>query len=284
MAAQRGRRRAGSDLGPRILVAIPAIAFAVFIVLEGGEVFALGLLVLGVIALHELYTLMGRVQPAALAGFLTLAGLLAAALYGEPRHVVMVLVAAFPVTFFLALLRPRREHVSWAIAATLFGVLWIGLAMVHAVWLRELVEPVDAGEEIVVGTGLVIDTLVGTFVGDTFAYFGGRFYGRTPLAPLISPNKTLEGLVIGILGGTAAFWFAGLYQDWLSGPDALLIGAAVALAAPVGDLFESLVKRDLEVKDTGTLFGAHGGVLDRLDAAMFSIPVAYYAAVGLGYG
>ena len=284
MAAQRGRRRAGSDLGPRILVAIPAIAFAVFIVLEGGEVFALGLLVLGVIAMHELYTLMGRVQPAALAGFLTLAGLLAAALYGEPRHVVMVLVAAFPVTFFLALLRPRREHVSWAIAATLFGVLWIGLAMVHAVWLRELVEPVDAGEEIVVGTGLVIDTLVGTFVGDTFAYFGGRFYGRTPLAPLISPNKTLEGLVIGVLGGTAAFWFAGLYQDWLSGPDALLIGAAVALAAPVGDLFESLVKRDLEVKDTGTLFGAHGGVLDRLDAAMFSIPVAYYAAVGLGYG
>ena len=284
MAAQRGRRRAGSDLGPRILVAIPAIAFAVFIVLEGGEVFALGLLVLGVIALHELYTLMGRVQPAALAGFLTLAGLLAAALYGEPRHVVMVLVAAFPVTFFLALLRPRREHVSWAIAATLFGVLWIGLAMVHAVWLRELVEPVDAGEEIVVGTGLVIDTLVGTFVGDTFAYFGGRFYGRTPLAPLISPNKTLEGLVIGILGGTAAFWFAGLYQDWLSGPDALLIGAAGALAAPVGDLFESHVKRDLEVKDTGTLFGAHGGVLDRLDAAMFSIPVAYYAAVGLGYG
>jgi phosphatidate cytidylyltransferase len=284
VAAQRERRRTGSDLGPRILVAIPAIAFAVFIVVQGGEVFALGLLVLGVIALHELYTLMGRAQPAALAGFLTLAGLLAAALYGEPRHVVMVLVAAFPVTFFLALFRPRREHVSWAIAATLFGVLWIGLAMVHAVWLRELVEPGDAGEEIVVGTGLVIDTLIGTFVGDTFAYFGGRFYGRTPLAPLISPNKTLEGLVIGVLGGTAAFWFAGLYQDWLSGPDALLIGAAVALAAPVGDLFESLVKRDLEVKDTGTLFGAHGGVLDRLDAAMFSIPVAYYAAVGLGYG
>jgi phosphatidate cytidylyltransferase len=284
VAAQRERRRGRSDLGARILVAIPAIAFAVFIVVQGGEIFAVGLLVLGVIALHELYTLMGRVQPAALAGFLTLAALLAAALYGEPRHVVMVLVAAFPVTFFLALLRPRREHVSWAIAATLFGVLWIGLAMVHAVWLRELVEPGDAGEEIVVGTGLVIDTLVGTFVGDTFAYFGGRFYGRTPLAPMISPNKTLEGFILGVLGGTAAFWFAGLYQDWLSGPDALLIGAAVAIAAPVGDLFESLVKRDLEVKDTGTLFGPHGGVLDRLDAAMFSIPVAYYAAVGLGYG
>jgi phosphatidate cytidylyltransferase len=285
VVAEREReRRAGSDLGPRILVAVPAIAFAVFIVVQGGEIFALGLLALGVIALHELYTLMGRVQPAALAGFLTLAGLLAAALYGEPRHVVMVLVAAFPVTFVLALFRPRREHVSWAIAATLFGVLWIGLAMVHAIWLRDLVEPGRAGEEIVVGTGLVINTLIGTFVGDTFAYFGGRFYGRTPLAPLISPNKTLEGLAIGVVGGTAAFWFAGLYQDWLTGPDALLIGAMVALAAPVGDLFESLVKRDLEVKDTGKLFGPHGGVLDRLDACLFSIPVAYYAAVGLGYG
>jgi phosphatidate cytidylyltransferase len=277
-------RRAGSDLGARILVAIPAIAFALFIVVEGGLVFALGLFVLGVIALREIYTLMGRVQPAVLAGFVILAALLAAALYGEPRHLVMVLVAAFPVTFFFALLRPRRENVSWAIAATLFGVFWIGLAMAHAVWLRELVEPGSGGEEIVIGFGLVIDTLIGTFIGDTFAYFGGRFYGRTPLAPRISPNKTLEGLVIGIVGGTAAFWFAGLYQNWLSGPDALLIGAMVAIAAPVGDLFESLIKRDLEVKDTGTLFGAHGGVLDRLDAVLFTIVVGYYAAVGLGYG
>ena len=222
----------------------------------------------------ELYSLMGRVRPPALAGFITLAAMLAAALYGEPRHVIMVLAASFPLTFWLAVLRPRREHVSWAVAVTYLGVLWIGVVMVHAVWLRELPH----------GDGLVIDVLVATFLGDTFAYFGGRFYGRTPLAPLISPNKTLEGLAIGVVGGTAAFWFAGLYQDWLTGPDALLIGALVALSAPVGDLFESLIKRDLEVKDTGTLFGPHGGVLDRLDACFFSIPVAYYAAIGLGYG
>ncbi len=275
MAARREpRRRGGSDLGARLLVALPAIAFAIFIVTQGGEIFALGLLALGVIALGELYTLMGRVKPASLAGFLTLAALLAAALYGEPRHVVMVLAAGFPATFLLALGRPRREHVSWAIAATMFGVLWIGLAMVHAIWLRETPH----------GDGLVIDVLVGTFLGDTFAYFGGRFYGRTPLAPQISPNKTLEGLVAGFVGGTLAVWFAGLYQDWLTGPHALLLGAVVAFAAPIGDLFESMIKRDLEVKDTGRLFGAHGGVLDRLDAAFFSIPAAYYAAVALGYG
>jgi phosphatidate cytidylyltransferase len=273
MAASREGTRRRSDLGARVLIAIPAVAYAIFIVAEGGAVFALGIYVLGVIALGELYTLMGRVQPAALAGFLTLAGMIAAALYGEQRHVLFVLAAAFPVTFFLALFRPRREHVSWAIAATLFGVLWIGLAMVYAVLLRETPH----------GDGLVIDVLVATFVSDTFAYFGGRFYGRTAIAPLISPNKTLEGLVAGIAGGTLAFWFAGLYQDWLTGPHALLMGVIVAVAAPVGDLFESLIKRDLEVKDTGRFFGAHGGVLDRLDALLFTIVVGYFAALGLGY-
>jgi phosphatidate cytidylyltransferase len=271
---RRPEPRGASDLAARVIVAIPAIAFAIFIVWRGGEVFALALLVLGVIALRELYSLMERVQPAVLAGFIALGGLLAAALYGEQRHIVMAMAAAVPLTFFVTLLRPRREHASWAMAATLFGVLWIGLAMAHAVLLRETPH----------GDGLLIDVLIGTFVGDTFAYFGGRFYGRTPLAPAISPNKTLEGLVIGMVGGTAAVWFAGLYQDWLTGPHAILIGAMVALAAPVGDLFESLVKRDLEVKDTGVLFGAHGGVLDRLDAAMFAIPVAYYVVVALGYG
>jgi phosphatidate cytidylyltransferase len=274
--AARRERSPGSDLAPRVVVAIPAIVFALIIVDQGGEVWTLGIFVLGVIAMGELYTLMGRVRPPALAGFVTLAAMLAAALYGgddDPRQVIIVLAASFPVTFLLASLRPRREHVSWAIAVTYLGILWIGIAMVHAVWLRELPH----------GDGLVIDVLVATFIGDTAAYFGGRWYGRTPLAPLISPNKTLEGLVAGVVGGTLAFWAAGLYQDWLTGPHALLIGGLVALTAPVGDLFESMVKRDLEVKDTGKLFGAHGGVLDRLDAVFFTVPVAYYAAVGLGY-
>jgi len=276
-------RRGGSDLAARLLVAVIAIPIAIFLVWQGGEVLTLGLAVLGLIALGELYTLTERVRPPTLAGFLTLVALLAAALYGEQRHVLMVLAAAFPVTFFLALARPRRANVSWAIAVTLFGVLWIGLPMVHAIWLRDLSIEQD-GKTIVTGMGLLFDVLIATFVGDTFAYFVGRAYGRSQFAPLISPNKTLEGLVGGVVGGTLAFWCAGLYQDWLTGWDALLIGFLVAITAPLGDLFESLVKRDLEVKDTGSLFGAHGGVLDRLDAVLFTVVVAYYAAVGLGYG
>ena len=99
---------------------------------------------------------------------------------------------------------------------TLLGVYWIGFALAHAVLLRELPH----------GDGIVVDVLVGTFLGDTGAYLGGRAFGRRPLAPWISPNKTVEGLAIGMVTALAATWFAGLYQDWLSGPDALLLGLA----------------------------------------------------------
>ena len=168
MAARR-ERGAGSDLAPRIVVAIPAIVFALIIVHQGGEIFAAGIFALGVVAMGELYTLMGRVRPPAIAGFLTLAAMLIAALYGEPRHVIMVLAASFPVTFFLSTLRPRREHVSWAIAVIYLGILWIGLAMVHAVWLRGLPH----------GDGLLIDVLV--------AHVPGR-HGRVLRRPAVRPH------------------------------------------------------------------------------------------------
>ncbi len=196
------------------------------------------------------------------------------ATYAEREDVLIALVAAFPVIFLLALTRTSLDNLAWGISATLLGVAWVGLPLAHAIFLRELPH----------GDGLLIDVLVGTFIGDTAAYMGGRLYGRRKLAPDISPNKTVEGLAAGIVGGTFAFWFAGLYQDWFTGLDALAIGFLVAISAPLGDLFESAMKRDLEVKDTGRFFGAHGGVLDRLDAVFFTVVVAFYAAVAFGYG
>jgi len=237
-------------------------------------VLALGLILLGVVALQELYSLMRRARPVDLGGYLAVAAVVLVASYGERDDVLIALVAAFPVIFILALTRASLDNLAWGIAATLLGVAWIGLPLAHTVFLRELAH----------GDGLLIDVLVGTFIGDSAAYLGGRLYGRRQLAPDISPNKTLEGLAAGIVGGTFAFWFAGLYQDWFAGLDALVIGFLVAITAPVGDLFESALKRDLEVKDTGRFFGPHGGVLDRLDAAFFTVVVGYYAAVAFGYG
>jgi phosphatidate cytidylyltransferase len=259
-----------SDTGARVLVALPAIAFAILIVSQGHEIFAVGAVLLGIVAMGELYGMMSRVRPAALAGFLALVGMAAAALYGDQYQLVLVLSASVPVTFVLSLLRPQREHISWAMAATFLGIVWIGLAIAHAILLREAQH----------GGALLLDVLIGTFLCDTCAYFTGRAWGSRPIAPRISPNKTLEGLLGGIVGGTFFFWlFAIAYQhDWFHGPDALLIGVCVALATPLGDLFESAIKRDLDVKDAGRLFGAHGGVLDRLDGVLFSVVVGYYVS------
>jgi phosphatidate cytidylyltransferase len=255
----------------RVAVAIPAIIFAVVIVASGGLVFALGVGALGIVCLAELYGLLDRAHPIRLAGFITMIALVLAAQYGNQFQVFLVAVAAVPVLFGLVLLGPRRRGATAAMAATLLGIYWIGFAIAHAVLLRNLPH----------GDAIIVDVLVGTFVGDTGAYFGGRLFGRRPLAPEISPNKTVEGMLIGMAVAVAAVWFAGLYQDWLSGADALILGLGVALAAPLGDLFESLIKRDMETKDTGRLFGPHGGALDRLDAALFTIPVGYYIWVAL---
>jgi phosphatidate cytidylyltransferase len=265
---QRTRRRnSASDLGARIWVAIPAVAFAIFIVAAGGPVFAAGAVLLGFVCIHELFRMYEGLRPVRLAGFLGVAGLAAAAHFGGEHQVLLATVAFFPIVFLLALAMPERPEIPLTdgMAITLLGTLWIGLAIAHAVLLRDLPH----------GDGIVIDVLVGTFIGDTAAYLGGRAFGSRPLALRISPNKTVEGLVCGIAGATLAVWCAGLYQDWLGGWNALLIGAVVGVVAPIGDLFESKVKRDAGTKDAGTLFGAHGGALDRLDAAFFTLVAGY---------
>ena len=115
------------------------------------------------------------------------------------------------------------------------------MAIAHAILLRDLPH----------GADIILDILIGTFIGDSGAYLGGRAFGRRRLAPAISPNKTVEGLVIGMLCAVIAVWAAGLYQDWLNHGQAVLLGVAVAIMAPLGDLFESQVKRDAGTKDAG---------------------------------
>ena len=256
--------RGTSDLAQRILIGVPAAGLALLFVILGGAPLTAFLALFGLISLHELYAMYPQAHPSRLAGFLVLVGLMVAADIGGRADILLVLALAVPVTFALTLLQPRGG--APAIAVTLLGVSWIGVALAHAVLLRELPD----------GRDLIINVMVGTFVGDTGAYLGGRMFGRTPLAPSISPNKTVEGLVIGMAAAVAGVWFAGLYEDWLSGTDALILGAAIALVAPVGDLFESYIKRDAGTKDTGVVFGAHGGALDRLDALFFSVVATYY--------
>jgi phosphatidate cytidylyltransferase len=253
-----------SDLGSRIAFGVPALAFAIAIVVAGGGWFAAGVGLLGLICMHELLSAYDAAGPPKLAGFLGIIGLVVAAHLGTLDQVVLVFACFFVVLFGITLATPRATGLG--VAVCVMGVAWIGLALAHAVLLRDLPH----------GGGIVANVLVGTFAGDIAAYFGGRTFGVTALAPRISPNKTWEGLGIGIVVAVLGVWLAGTYQDWLPGTDALVLGIAVALTGPIGDLFESFLKRYAGIKDTGRMFGAHGGALDRLDALLFTMVAGYW--------
>lgn len=274
-ARRRERRepeRRRSDLLVRILVAIPAAAVAVAFIDVGGILFALFVIAVGLACMHELYRMLARWRPVAIVGFASLVAMVLASRHGGERDLVLVAVSTVPVLFlFVAARGQPRPSVS--IAGTLLGVYWIAIAATLIVLLRELPH----------GKGVVIDILLGTFIGDTAAYVGGRLFGRRPLAPRISPKKTVEGLVIGSLAAILTVLLAAQFQtNWLTQGHALLLGVTVAVLAPVGDLFESTIKRDAGIKDTGRAFGPHGGVLDRADAALFTLSAAYFVWLAVG--
>jgi phosphatidate cytidylyltransferase len=260
------RRNLSTDLLQRVVVAVPAAIVAVFLIYVDELAFAALALVLGVAAMGELWGMYARVHPVRLAGFLALIAYACAAQFGGEHQVLLVTVCAFPVMFVIGTAQPGGPSLTARWSLTTFGLVWIGMAVAHAILLRRLEH----------GPDIIIDVLIGTFIGDSGAYLGGRMFGRRRLAPRISPNKTVEGLVIGFVTAIFAVWAAGLYQDWLGHGQALLLGLAVAVMAPLGDLFESQVKRDAGTKDAGHLFGVHGGALDRLDAAFFTLVAGYY--------
>jgi phosphatidate cytidylyltransferase len=263
-----------SETVRRILVALPWIIVALVIIIAGGPWFAGALAVFGIIGLREFFTMSAKYRPLRSAAYLGLVGMIAAAYLGTAFNIVLMMAVPFVLFFIFAAEREQRDGITGSIGITILGLFWIGIPLVHAVLLRELPDH---------GGALLVDVLIGTFVVDTGAYAVGRMFGKHKLSPRLSPNKTIEGLVGGFIIGVLGVWLAGLYQDWLSGTDALILGAAVAAIAPVGDLFESMIKRDLDVKDSGNLFGPHGGLLDRLDAVFFTVVVGYYVSIALVY-
>ncbi len=263
-----------SETFKRIAWAVPLAVFAIFLIVVGGETFALLMVVFGLLGLRELFRMASALRPLEWPAYVCLVGMVSAALYSGTGGVLIAFVAVLPLCFAAAAMRSDRRDITASIAVCILGLAWMGMAFAHAVLLREVPDH---------GAALLFDVLVATFLADTLGYVGGRLFGSRKLAPGISPNKTIEGLIAGFIGGTLGFWLAGLYQDWLPGLDALAMGAIIALVAPVGDLFASLLKRDLATKDTGSLFGPHGGVLDRLDAVLFTVIVGYYLVKLFGF-
>jgi len=171
-------------------------------------------------------------------------------------------------------------------AITLFGVFYVGaLGAFGALILRAgpWAGSVPSADPVVQGVAYFIVIALGTTMYDAVGYLAGSRIGRTPLSAA-SPNKTLEGLGAGMAATVVTvFFFGGILGIGLQDPlQALVLGVIIALVAPIGDLFESMIKRDLGVKDMGSVLPSHGGLLDRLDAYLFTLPAAYYTLRMLG--
>jgi phosphatidate cytidylyltransferase len=264
-----------SSFWSRILVGAVLLPAVLGLVYLGGWWLWVLTVVAGLIALHELYRMTRPLRPVVLAGFAgTLLALLGAQLGGLP-WMTGGFLSTLLFAFLLKAFSETRQSLTVSVATTVLGVAWIALGLAHALLLRAIPDH---------GRLAVFTILLAVFAADAAAYFTGLLIGRHKLAPTISPGKTWEGLA----GGTAVAillpFFALYHQHFLTIGESIALGIVIAVVAPLGDLFESALKRDMNVKDTGTLLAGHGGMLDRIDALLFASIGSYYLLRAFGWG
>lgn len=262
----------------RIAIAVPGIAIAIGLVVLGGPTFGAAVAIVALLGLLELRSLVAEYRPLRWASDAGALACVLLPLVGDSplRQLVAGTVVVLLLGAVAGLIAVNREEITLRVAVTIASALYVGLPLGCLVAMRQLPDLPEAGGGVVaVGAGAVANALVATWSFDTASYFGGRAWGRRPLAPRTSPNKTVEGAIVGLVGAVVATCVAGLYMPWLSWWESALLGAATCLAALIGDLFESMLKRDAGVKDSGRLLGEHGGILDRFDALLFAAPVSY---------
>jgi phosphatidate cytidylyltransferase len=258
----------------RILVGAVLLPAVLGLVYLGGWWLWLLALAAALIALHELYRMTRPLRPLVLAGYTgTLLALLGAQLGGIP-WMTGGFLATLAFAFVLKGVSDTRQSLTVAIGTTLLGAAWIGLGLAHLVLLRAIPDH---------GRLAVFTVLLAVFAADAAAYFTGIVVGRHKLAPVLSPGKTWEGLVGGTIVAVLLPFFALYHQHFLTVGEAIALGLVIAVVAPLGDLFESAVKRDMNVKDSGRLLAGHGGMLDRIDALLFAGVASYYLIRAFGW-
>jgi phosphatidate cytidylyltransferase len=276
IAAEEAEAGAMTNFASRLLVTAIGLPLVLGLLWVGGW-WLFGLVaVAAFVAVHEFVTTARPLRPLAPA----LYGGVVLALVGAQTGGLGWLLAGFLATFVLGFVlhafASTRAPTTAAVGSTVLGSAWIGLGLGFVLLLRLMHTE---------GRLIAFTVVLAVFAADTLAYLTGRVAGRHRLAPRLSPKKTWEGLVGGALAGIFVA-FVALYDTrhhYLSVGQAVVLGLVVVTAAVLGDLFESALKRDLEVKDTGSLLGGHGGMLDRVDALLFAAPAAYFLVVAYGF-
>ena len=267
-----------------------------YLIAQGGLYVLGGVVVIVLIAQREFYGLIEDKGANPIVGFGLAAGatLPVIAYLGNEYHATLLMTVTLLALMIAQLGRRQITEALANISGTFFGVFYVGWLLSHAVVLREFDSQVVSrwGAEAALELSMVPDSggfllvycLAVVALCDTGAYFAGRAYGKRKLAPNVSPGKTIEGAIGGILAGTLGGLaikgiFALFWTDLSAGLDfatAALFGVLIASIGIVGDLVESALKRDAQVKDAGSLLPGMGGLLDRIDAPLLGIPLTFY--------
>ena len=176
-----------------------------------------------------------------------------------PSIALAIVAAVSAATWALLLVRGPRREAPACVGHVLAGMAFVASGLVALAELR-------AGADGLAWSAIV---LIAAWANDTGAFVGGKLLGKHKLLPAVSPGKTREGLAIGAIVGVAGAMAADLWFDAISRDDAIMVGIIAAVLGPIGDLCKSMLKRSAGVKDSGSLFLAHGGMLDRIDAVLF---------------
>ena len=269
------RERPRSDLGVRVGTGLLLLVFLLGTMFVGGGAMAVFIGAMALLGIWEFYGTLRRLEfrPLTLLGYLAGTGLLAGVWFHGPIAVPIAIAVSVILTYFVYAFSPMREDALANGGLTILGLAWVAGTIAFAFpMLRQADFRV-----------LVMAVVVTTVAMDVGAYAFGRTWGKRALSPVLSPNKSIEGLIGGILlAGGAAVGFGMLAEPFDIG-SGIALGVVVSVMAPLGDLAESMVKRSLGVKDMGTVLPGHGGVLDRIDAFLFVIPASWVLYQVLGF-
>jgi phosphatidate cytidylyltransferase len=297
----RRPRWIATNLQLRLLTAALLIPLVTYVVFQGGYWVLATVMVITVLGLSEFYQLIEAKGAHPLRSFGTVAGasLPVVAFVGSEYHATILMSAVLLGVMVAQLGKARIADSLASISGTFFGVFYVGWLLSHAVVLRDFHRVVEGKWGEIAAAGILPE--IGIFylffaiaiviAGDAGAYFAGRAYGRHKLAPKISPAKTVEGAVGAVLAGIGVGLACKAVFEFLIPGVTLPLGWVVcgllatilAVVGIIGDLVESLLKRDAAVKDTGVLLPGTGGILDRIDSSLLAIPVMYYLMLAYTY-
>jgi phosphatidate cytidylyltransferase len=261
-----------SPLVQRVVVAVVLLPAVLGIVYLGGWALWGLTAVAAALAMHEYFSMTRSLRPIVLGGYGGALAVLLGVQLGGLEWMLGGFVATLGLAFVIQGLAGTRSSATVSLGSTVLGVAWIALGLGHLLLLRGIAEH---------GRLAIYTVLLTVFAADTVAYFAGRLFGRHKLAPVISPGKTWEGFVAGSAAAVFVAFICLYETGFIEGWRSLVLGGVIAISSALGDLFESALKRDMRIKDSGRLLAAHGGMLDRLDSHLLAGMASFYAILAL---